>query len=488
MWLPHRHVPLLLEGTFYVRQLTSWAKDLRVTADGDDVVAMAGVIGLRMVADRTGLTSGLSAVLAKPGFTPVHDRGRVLTDIACSIAAGGTDIYDIEALRAQSEVFAAVASDTTALRALGEIGDRDLHRIDAQRANARMHLWSLLPDGVPRSRFAGGHDCGEAIVLRVDGTISVAHSAKAQAAGTFKGTFGFHPLGCWIDNTRELAALMLRPGNAGANTAVDLIDVIKAAIAQVPPERRDDLLVTSDGAGASHDLIGWLTGLNTTTRTVRYSVGFDVDAAVRAAANSMRDDWWLPCLSNTTGDADDKVQCVEITDRLHARLTELGWPADMRVIVRRRRLFDHEQPTLFDTGGFRYNSFVTNTPPFGPDALSVQLLDARHRVHARVEDDVRTTQDTGLDRLPSKSWQVNKSWCAAVSIAVDLITWMRLYALTGQLSKAEPKTLRYRIFGVPARLVRARRYRWLRLPRTWPWSADLAHAIDRIRRMPLPAT
>jgi len=93
-------------------------------------------------------------------------------------------------------------------------------------------------------------------VLRVDGTISLAHSGKENAAGTFKGSFGFHPLGCWIDNTGELAALMARPGNAAANTATDLIDVIKAGIAQIPADRRDDLLVTSDAAGASHDLIG----------------------------------------------------------------------------------------------------------------------------------------------------------------------------------------------------------------------------------------
>jgi hypothetical protein len=76
----------------------------------------------------------------------VHDRGRVLTDVACSIAAGGVDLYDIEAVRAQAEVFGPVASDTTALRALGEIGDVDLYRIDARRAGARAHLWSQLPD------------------------------------------------------------------------------------------------------------------------------------------------------------------------------------------------------------------------------------------------------------------------------------------------------------------------------------------------------
>jgi hypothetical protein len=450
---------------------------------------MVGVVGLRMLADRTGLTQGLSAVLAKRGFTPVHDRGRVLTDVACSIAAGGVDLCDIEALRAQSEVFGPVASDTTALRALGEIGDRDLYRIDARRAAARAHLWSLLPDGVPASGYAGGVGMGATIVLRVDGTITLAHSGKQHAEGTFKKSFGFHSLGVWIDNTGELAALMPRSGGAGSNTAKDIIDVLRAGVAQIPADRRDDLLITSDGAGASHPLIGWLHSLGAVAgRRVQYSVGFDVDEHVRAAANRRPDDWWLPCLSNTTGDLLDGLECCEITDLLHDRLTGLGWPATMRVIVRRRELFDFEQPTLFDTNGYRYSCFVTNTPATGPRGLTVQYADARHRVHARVEDDVRTTQDTGLGRLPSKSWTVNKAWCAAVTIAVDLIAWLRLYALTGALAKAEPKTLRYRLLHTPARLVHARRYRWLRLPRTWPWATDLATAIDTIRHMPMPAT
>src|SRR5690348_5672700 len=128
---------------------------------------------------------GLSAVLVRPGFYPVHDRGRVLVDVACSIAAGGVDLYDIEALRAQAQVFGPVASDTTALRALGQISDVDLYRIDARRAAARAHLWSQLPDGVPQSCYAGGIGMGATIVLRVDGTITLAHSSKEHAEGTF---------------------------------------------------------------------------------------------------------------------------------------------------------------------------------------------------------------------------------------------------------------------------------------------------------------
>jgi hypothetical protein len=450
---------------------------------------MVGVAALRMLADRTGLTQAISAILARPGFRPVHDRGRVLTDMACAIAAGGVDVVDIEALRAQSEVFGPVASDTTALRALGEVGERDLHRIDAARAAARAHLWSRLPAGVPASTYAGGLSCGDTIVLRVDGTLTIAHSAKEQAEGTYKKSFGFHSLGVWIDNSGELAVLVPRPGSAGANTVADLIGVVRAAIAQVPAERRDDLLITSDGAGASHALIDWLSSLNTARRAVAYSIGFDVDDHIRAAANTLPDACWAPCLSNSTGAVIDGLDCAEITEALRARLTGLGWPTSMRLIVRRRKLLPFEQPTLFDTGGYKYSAFVTNTPRFGPRAISAQRADARHRVHARVEDGVRTAKDTGLARFPSHSWTVNTAWCAAVTIAVDLLCWLRLYALAATgLASAEPKTLRYRLLTVPARLIRARRYRWLRLPRTWPWAADLAQAFDRIRRLPLPAT
>jgi hypothetical protein len=163
----------------------------------------------------------------------------------------------------------------------------------------------------------------------------------------------------------------------------------------------------------------------------------------------------------------DGLDCADITDQLRARLTTLGWPTSMRLVVRRRVLLPFEQPTLFDTGGYKYSAFVTNTARFGARAISVQRADARHRVHARVEDGVRTAKDTGLDRFPSHSWTVNTAWCAAVTIAVDLVCWLRLYALAAtSLAKAEPKTLRYRLLQVPARLIRARRYRRLPLPAT----------------------
>jgi Transposase DDE domain group 1 len=145
-----------------------------------------------------------------------------------------------------------------------------------------------------------------------------------------------------------------------------------------------------------------------------------------------------------------------------------------------------EQPTLFHADGYKYSCFATNTGP----GLSVQLLDARHRAHARVEDRVRTAKDTGLGHMPSKSWTVNLAWCHAVAIAVDLLAWLKLLGCPDirSLAKAEPATLRYRLLHVPARLVRRQRIRWLRVPRSWPWAADLARTFDRIRALPTPNT
>ena len=458
-----------------MRDFTAWSRDLRVTDDGEGVVSLAGAVPLRMLADRSGLTGLLSSVFARREFLPVHDRGRLLTDLAVAIAAGGRDIVDVEALRGQVEVFGPVASDTTVLRGLHEIGDRYRAAIGRARAAARAHIWKRLPHGVPESRFAGGVCQPGMLVLRIDGTVVVSHSTKDRAKGTFKRTFGHHPLGCWLDNTGELLSLLLRPGNAGANTATDLITVLSEALAQLPTARRDRVLVTSDAAGASHDLVDWLVAQH-----VDFSIGFDVDADVRAAIVALRKQCWAPALDNTTGAPRQDADVADITPQMQTRIARHGWPADLVVTVRRTKLAPGEQPTLFHLHGYKYTCFVTRGEP-----LSLQRLDARHRAHARVEDGVRTGKDTGLGHLPSKSWDANTAWCHAITIATDLLTWYRLLGLTGPLAKAEPKTLRFRLIQVPARLARGQRYRWLRIPKEWPWAQALADSINTIRRIPI---
>jgi Transposase DDE domain group 1 len=457
-------------------QSTAWSKDLRVTTGGTGVVSHVGAALLRLLADRAGLTDALSAALARRGRWPTHDRGRVLVDLAVLIADGGEALADIDVLRHQQEVFGPVASDTTVWRTLDELGPGQLRRIAAARARARARLWQLL--GGPPPATAAGRTIGErSVVLDIDSTIVLAHSDKDGAAPTYKHTYGFHPMLVTCDNTGELLAIRLRPGNAGANTAADHLDLLADAVAQIPAAHRRHLLIRGDSAAGTHAVLTWLTAQNTARRRVEYSIGWSIGEPERAAITALPPSAWSPAL-DADGGIRDGAQVAELT----GLLTLSGWPAGMRVIIRRERPHPGAQLSLFEErDGWRYTAFVTNT-----SVGSLQWLEVRHRAHARVEDRIRCAKDTGLRRLPSREFGINQAWCTAAAIAADLIAWLQLLALDGELALAEPKRLRYRILHTAARLVRGQRRRRLRIPATWPWADQITAAFTRIAAIPTP--
>ena len=463
---------------------TSWSSGLSVTADGVGVVSHAGALAPRLLADRVGLTAELSGAMARRRFIPVHDRGRVLTDVAVMLADGGETISDIGVLRHQSEVLGPVASAPTVWRTLDEVTAGKRKKIQVARARTRRHVWSRLPGGVPASTCAG-RNLGSTIVLDVDATIVVTHSEKENTAPTYKRTFGYHPIGVWCDNTEEFLAASLRPGNAGSNTASDHIDVLGQAIAQIPAARRRDLLIRSDGAGASHDLLNWVTDQNRVRgRRVEYSVGFSVTAPIRRAIAIAPEEAWGPAL-NQSGEIRDGAEVAELTGILPPKMLA-KWPEGMRVIVRRERPHPGAQLSMFEEiDGWRYQAFVTNTA-----TGQLHFLEARHRAHARVEDRIRHAKDTGLGRLPSREFALNQAWLVAVMIAADLVAWTRMLACNGAaavLASCEPKALRYRFLHVAARLTRSGRRRRVKIPETWPWATAIEAVFQTIAAIPKPA-
>jgi hypothetical protein len=450
---------------------------LSVIADGDDVMPLAGAVAVRLLADRVGLTEGLSTALARRGFIPGHDRGQVWVDVATMLIAGGEAIADIETLRHQAELLGPVASAPTVWRALDESTPAALKRVEKVRARTRRRVWRLL-SVMPASKVAGS-DLGEVVVLDVDATLVTAHSDKEQARATFKGGFGFHPIGVWCDNTTELLAVSLRPGNAGSNHAGDHIDVLTRAIAQVPTTSRRRLLVRADGAGATHELLDWLTAQGQVRgRRLEYSVGFGTkNTALTSAITAIPERGWTPAVT-ADGEPHDGAEVAEVTGLLDLR----RWPAGMRIILRRERPHPGAQLSLLEEAdGWRYQAFATNTV-----TGQLSFLEARHRAHARVEDRIRAAKGTGLRRFPSREYPINQAWLQLVAIAADLTAWLRLLALSGDLALAEPKLLRLRMLHVPARVSRGGRRRRLRLPRHWPWAEQIVEAFHRIMLIPAP--
>jgi hypothetical protein len=483
-----------------VHELTGWSRDLSVEVAGRGVVSHTGSVALRALADRSGLAGALSLALTRRGFAPVHDRGRVFADLAVSIADGGRVLSDLAVLRDQGELFGPVASDPTLWRTLDGIGDLQRDKLAAARARTRRHVWDQVVarhGALPASRVAD-RDLGKTIVIRLDATLVVAHSEKDLASGTFKGTWGHHPLTAWCDNTSENLALKLRTGSAGSNTVADHLEVLGAAIGQIPASFRRDLLITCDGAGATKDLLKHITTLNAAPgRRVHYSVGFDLDQRCRTAIGKVPEALWENVINadGTPRDLKD-AGVVELTGLLRACVGPNGrvvdqlksWPKDMRVIVRRERPHPGAQLSLFEEAdGWRYQVFATNTPiGVGGKLGQLAYLEARHRAHARVEDCIRNAKNTGLGHLPSKHHRLNQAWCLAAAIAADLLAWLRLLCLSGDLAKAEPKTLRYRLLHTAARIIRGQRRRRIRIPTTWPWAAELASALTTALTLPMP--
>ncbi len=437
---------------------------VEVSADGEGLVSHAGSALLAQVADKTGLTQALSLRLAGlKARRSGHDPGRVVRDLAVMLADGGDCLADLGALGDQQALFGDVASSSTAFRLIDRIAS-DPELLDAVRgahARARERAW----------KFAGAP---ERMTIDLDATLIGAHSEKEGAAGNFKGGYGFHPMLAYGDQTSEALAGELRPGNAGANTAADQIQVAEQALEQIPTEHIEDieLLLRVDSAGATHELLDWCR-----EGRIRFSVGLDLTETVRAAIRQIPESNWV-CALDQDGAERPNGQVAEITDRLDLQ----GWPAGSRVIVRRERPHPGAQLSFTDHDGHRFQAILTDQTD--PD---IAVLERRHRARARVEDHIRNDKDTGMRNLPFRDFQHNQVWLALVLIAHDLIAWTQRLLLTGELARAEPKRLRYRLLHIAGRLAFHGRQAKLRLQAHWRWAHDLAAAFACLKALPAPA-
>jgi hypothetical protein len=484
----------------------AWSDRLSIEVGGSGTVAQAGVALPRLLADRLGLTGDMADVLARSGFFPLRHRGRAVVDMACALAAGATCLSDVEAMTAQEELFGpgGGASDSTLLRTLDEMADRlradglPGRRLARATARTRAKAWAAIVTRhgtLPAVQVAGkdltrpaqdGQRPRPVLVVRLDATLIEAASGKDQAAGHFKGGFGFHPLTAWCTNVGDALAVMLRPGNAGSFTASDHVAVLTAAFGQIPAHWRTDVLVSIDGAGASHEIIDHITGLNTAAthglrgRRVEYTVGWPVDERTLTAIGELHQDHWSAAVE-ADGRLDPKAHVADLTgilrhgpdgDRLET------WPADLRVIARRVPRPAGKPAKLGEDADWEYGAFATNTA-----AGQVQWLDARHRTQAHVEDRMKQIKACGARTLPSTSWQRNSSWLQLAAMATSLTAWLRHIAFDGDLAKAGTKTLRFRVLSAPGRMVTHARRKILKIPLGWAWAGDIATGWDRLQAL-----
>ena len=452
-----------------------WYPRVRVEGDGRGVVSQAGAVLLVATVRKVGLDTAISAAMA-PWRKPrtVHDPGKVLLDIALATALGGDCLADVAMLRAEPDVFGPVASDPTVSRlvdTLAAAGPKPLTAIRTARAEVRTRVWELAGTNGPAADGS--------VIVDIDGVLVLAHSDKQDATATWKKTFGHHPLVAFVDHgpagSGEPVAALLRPGNAGSNTAADHVETAQPALAQLPRHLRrgHQTLIRTDSAGGTHAFLDWLSRPG---RWLSYSVGMTITDAIHQAVLKIPKKAWTPAY-DAGGTERPGAWVAEITD-----MPDLSsWPKGMRLVVRKERPHPSAQLRFTDLDGLRLTCFATNTK--GGQLADLEL---RHRRRARCEDRIRSARATGLRNLPLHDTAQNRIWLEIVSLALDLLAWMPMLALTGDARRWEPKKLRLRLFSAAAQLVNTGRRRWLRLPARWPWTAVISHAIVRLHSLPNP--
>lgn len=450
------------EDTRKVKTQTT-RQTVEVRADGEGLVSHAGAYLMVELADRLGLTEALSGAMASTRERrSAHDPGVVLRDLAVAIADGGDHVTDLGVLRGQRALFGAVASESTAHRVIKAIDGEALEALRAARAVALSKAWD-----------AGARP--KELILDIDASLLTAHSEKEGAAGNYKGGFGFHPLLCYLAETGEPLAAILRPGNAAAHTAADHFEVLQLALEQLPEADLDrQILARADIGGRTHAFTS-----DCRDAGIRFSVGYEVDERVRDAITDLPESAWQSAIDGD-GQEREGAQVTELTERVDLST----WPQGTRLIVRRERPHPGAQLSVLDCEtGYRHTAFITDQQ--GADVAALEL---RHRRRARVEDAIRTGKETGMRRMPFAAFEHNAAWLEISLAAQALLRWAALLCLGGELALAEPKRVRQRLLHVAGRLVRSGRRVALRLPRSWPWAEALVAAFARLRALPVTSS
>jgi len=435
---------------------TTSLSHMEVVCDMPGLTSRAGTALLTGLADVVGLTDGLVRGLSVHSRAVRHEPGRVARDLAVMLADGGDCLSDLGALRDQGVLFGEVASDATAYRCLERLDEKMLAQIRKARAAARARAWKL--GQAPRR-----------LILDIDATLLTAHSEKEGAAGTYKGGYGFHPLLCCEAGTGEALAGVLRPGNAGANTAADHVEVLEAALAQLPAGAAGrGTLVRCDSAGATHDFLDAVVA-----RGLAFSVGYDLTERVRAACLAVPESVWMPAL-DAGGDPREGAWVAELALDLSA------WPQGTRALCRRERPHPGAQLSFSDADGHRFQVLLTNQR-----GSRIARLEQVHRQRAAIEDAIRCAKAAGLRNLPFRAYAMNAAWLELVLVGIDLLAWTKRLLLAGtDLAACEPKRLRYRLLHVAGRIASHAHGVKLRLPRSWPWAETLATAFARLQALP----
>src|SRR3954447_5123179 len=303
--------------------------------------------------------------------------------------------------------------------------------------------------------FFQAHRPSTTATLDMDATLIGTH--KRDALHCYKGFKAYQPLNCWWAEQGAMLYSEFRDGNVPAGH--EQLRVMKESLSHLPDSVKK-VSLRSDTAGYQEELLLYCgEGKDPRFGVIEFAIGADVTEAFRAAVLATPEDAWKPLIRRV----DDKPQQ---TDQEWAEVCYVpNWAghsrqrADYRFLavrepLRQLALGDEAQlpfPTQVfgQTGVHKLFGVVTNRQ--GPGDSVIWWLRERcgksEEVHSAMKSDLAGGQ------MPSGLFGANAAWWALTILAFNLNAVMRRLALGESWATKRMKALRYRLIGLPGRVV-----------------------------------
>jgi hypothetical protein len=472
---------------------------VRIGAPDRSLTPNAGLAAVSELCSRLGVIAALDAAVG-----PVKQRnrgygaGELLTGIAAAQLAGEDFLTGLDRQRADSagQQITPVPglSSTTAAGLARRITPGQWQAVEGGLAAVTRRMLEVLP--APRAAALTGGP----VTIDLDTTdVEVYGRKKRGVAYNHQGQRVGRPhVATWAETETVLAADL---GDSTDDPRATAPDLLRRALAALPAAAR------ASGRVAMRADAGYFAGALARAAHdahISFAIGAKRIAPLWRLLGGIAEDAW----HDATGMDGAQVAVAEYCPD--------WWPADTRLVIRRvrldpdqvsadprsrrrRTLHPAQRDMLFpelaqQPAIYAYSFILTNLDVSTPDKAAAAEHWYRHRT--TVENIFRDSKlGAALRHLPSGYRQVNLAWMWGALLAATMAAWLhQLTAVTAaedliyghgvRGGKAMIATLRWRLIGVPGRLIRHARHLTLRLP---PGHSLLPEVLARLRELPVPA-
>ena len=303
------------------------------------------------------------------------------------------------------------------------------------------------------------------LTLDMDSHVKTVYGKQQRAKVGYNpkkpGRKSYHPLFCFIGETRDFLLGKFRPGNK--YTSHGAVKLLKECL-ELIPQSVQQLYLRADSGFYSFDFLSFLN-----QRDIRYAVSVKLYGTIQAQLGGLK----YRDIGNGVG-----VSEFEYTLRQGEKTLPI------RMVVIREEIKEGQKATkkearLFELKGYSYQVIATDIRKESPEKIW-RFYNGRANIENMIKEGML---GFGLEVSPCHRYGGNAAYFQIGMLAYNLMNWFKELALNQQQHKSMIKWIRQHFFFIAGKLVRTGGSLILKLSQNYPWQAEYRSAEARLEAL-----